>query len=247
MTLPMDRHKIPGVDELHRGSLHLCPFLPDRESQRIWFRAPRLTSEDYSRLLGTNFRRHGRVLYRMDCPRCSECVSCRIPVERFTPSRAQRKCWTRNSILNASIDQPKPTKEKFELFQKYRTARHGKAIALPWSEYVELTTDSPVDTFEIEYRLAHKLIGTALVDLGPEFANGILFYFDPEFSKRSLGTFNILWVIELCKRKKIPYLYMGYYIEGAAKMSYKKGFRPLDVLAANGRWLPAVAPREAVE
>ena len=61
-------------------------------------------------------------------------------------------------------------------------------------------------------------------------------YFDPREERRSLGRFNVLWMIDECRRRALPWLYLGYWIRDCPKMSYKADFGPCEVLTADGRW-----------
>ena len=69
--------------------------------------------------------------------------------------------------------------------------------------------------------------------------NAVYFYFDTAESKRSLGTFNILTLIDFCLQKSIEYLYLGYYIEGVSAMSYKSRFRP-NYLKQGEDWIRSI-------
>ena len=69
-------------------------------------------------------------------------------------------------------------------------------------------------------------------------------FFDPDLRGASLGTYNILWQIELCRRLNLPYLYLGYWIGQSRKMAYKIQFQPMQGLV-NGRWQPITPPRKA--
>ena len=52
--------------------------------------------------------------------------------------------------------------------------------------------------------------------------------------KRSLGSFVILdHVVQACLTE-IPYVYLGYWVEGSRKMRYKTRFTPQEHLTANG-------------
>ncbi len=50
-----------------------------------------------------------------------------------------------------------------------------------------------------------------------------------------LGTYNVLWQLELCRRLRLPYLYLGYWIAQSRKMAYKINFQPIEGLV-NGHW-----------
>ena len=55
----------------------------------------------------------------------------------------------------------------------------------------------------------------------------------------------ILWLLERAHSLDLPYVYLGYRIEGSPKMSYKQRFNPLEYYTANG-WSPTPHP-EALE
>ena len=55
-------------------------------------------------------------------------------------------------------------------------------------------------------------------------------FFDPDFAQRSIGSFLILDHIEHARSLNLPYVYLGYWVNGSEKMNYKAEFRPLEVL-----------------
>ncbi len=61
-------------------------------------------------------------------------------------------------------------------------------------------------------------------------------FFEPSEENRSLGTFMILDHITRARRQGLPYVYLGYWIEGSKKMDYKGRFLPQQRLAPSG-WL----------
>jgi arginine-tRNA-protein transferase len=59
-------------------------------------------------------------------------------------------------------------------------------------------------------------------------------FYEPEAARRGLGTYMILEHINYARRLGVPYLYLGYWIKGSPKMSYKKRFQPQEQLTGNG-------------
>ena len=59
-------------------------------------------------------------------------------------------------------------------------------------------------------------------------------FFDPDLAARSLGTFMILDHIARAKRMGLPYVYLGYWVEGSDKMAYKARFTPQERLLPHG-------------
>ena len=66
--------------------------------------------------------------------------------------------------------------------------------------------------------------------------SAVYFYFDPDLAERSPGTFNVLWLLEECRRRGIPWLYLGYHVRGGRGMAYKTRFRPHQTLGTDGVW-----------
>ena len=60
-------------------------------------------------------------------------------------------------------------------------------------------------------------------------------FFEPDVPTASFGTYNMLWLIELCRKLDLPYLYLGYWIGQSRKMGYKIQFQPMQGLV-DGRW-----------
>jgi len=77
------------------------------------------------------------------------------------------------------------------------------------------------------FRLEGKLIGISVLDQFEGGISSVYTFFEPEHSNRSLGTYAILYALKLAKTHKIPYVYLGYWIDGSMKMDYKRKFKPL--------------------
>src|SRR5690606_14346491 len=116
-----------------------------------------------------------------------------------------------------------------------------------------MVEDSVVDTFCTEYRLKPEdplsstqvsdwpLMAMALCDRLSDGISMVCSYFDPDAQSRSLGSYMILDHIDRARRLGLPYLYLGYWIAGSRKMSYKMRFQPQEHLTPQG-WLP-LSPR----
>ena len=76
----------------------------------------------------------------------------------------------------------------------------------------------------------------ALTDVLGDGLSMVYSFFEPSFDGRSLGSFMILDHIARARRLGLPYVYLGYWIEGSKKMDYKARFLPQQRLAPSG-WL----------
>jgi arginine-tRNA-protein transferase len=188
-----------------------------------------------------NFRRLGPVFYRPQCGRCAECRMIRVSVAEFRPSRAQRRCRTRNRDLSVEVTTPMASAEKQELYRRYLGARHDGQMDGSSEEFEGFLCASRVRTVEIDYRAGGRLLAVGIADVEPLAMSAVYCFFDPEAASRSLGVFNVLWMIEECRRRGLPHLYLGYYVRESRKMSYKALYRPHEVLGGDGHWL-AVHP-----
>jgi arginine-tRNA-protein transferase len=82
--------------------------------------------------------------------------------------------------------------------------------------------------------LADRLIGVAVTDVCNAGISAVYTFYDPDEQDRGLGTFAILQQVELARRRGIPWVYLGFWIDGHPKMDYKKRFQPLQVRTTEG-------------
>lgn len=181
------------------------------------------------------YRRNGNCIYSMHCPQCAACVPIRLLPRKFTPNRNQKRVLKKNRDVSIGVAPLRMSRENITLLEKYLTTRfpHGKSSAEDY--YAGFFISAISRCFEIRYRIRDKLAGVAIVDGSDKWLNAVYFFFDPDEGKRSLGTFNILNLVQFCLRNGIPVLYLGYYIEQVQSMRYKKAFNPHELLI-NGKW-----------
>jgi leucyl-tRNA---protein transferase len=225
-----------------------CPYLAARLERRL---VTALDGPDpdalHDRLMQAGFRRSQGLAYRPACPGCAACVPVRILVERFQLTRAWRRIWHRNADLVAAERRSSATPEQFALFQRYLESRHGASgmATMTWGDFRAMIDDSPVASRLIEWRRPDRsLIAASLTDHSGSGLSGVYKFFDPEETRRSLGSLIILWHVERARALGLPYVYLGYWIANSPKMAYKARFQPLEQLTLEG-WRPlpgALAP-----
>lgn len=188
------------------------------------------------------FRRSGDMVYRPDCPGCRECVPIRVPVDRFEPSRSQRRVLHRNTDVMVEIAPPTATDEKYAVYTAYQRHQHGDEQESSRADFEAFLYRSPGETFEMTYRIGPRVFAAGIIDVTSEALSSVYFYFDPVEARRSPGVFGALAEIEECRRRGVPYWYLGFYVRDCRRMNYKASFRPHELLdTLTGRWRPGGA------
>lgn len=191
----------------------------------------------YSKLIQEGFRRSGHYTYRPHCNNCKRCVPVRVKADVFQHNRSQRRNRQQNQSLEVFIRPLEFQQEHFELYRRYQHARHkGGGMDLDDSEqYSQFLLSSQVNTSLVEFREGDKLVMVAVVDRVDDGLSAVYTFFDPTLDKRGLGTYAVLWQIELARSLGLPYVYMGYWIAESRKMAYKSNYKPLEGLIG-GKW-----------
>jgi arginine-tRNA-protein transferase len=153
----------------------------------------------------------------------------------------------RNSDIIGAETAASPSSEQYSLIRGYLDARHaeGGMADMTVLDYAMMVGDSHVDTLVVEYRFRGidtgitgrgegPLIATALTDVLADGLSMVYSFFDPDHENRSLGTFMILDHIQRARKMGLPYVYLGYWVDGSRKMGYKRRFRPQEHLMARG-------------
>ncbi|WFF42454.1 arginyltransferase [Salinicola endophyticus] len=219
---------------------HPCSYLSGREATTLFLDPQEPPTADvYDALTLLGFRRSGANLYRPHCGACSACVSVRIPVEDFTPSRTQRKLMQRNRDITTRLRPTLFDERHYALYASYIRARHADGDMFPPSrdQYRLFLTQTQPFAKLLEFWLDERLIAVAATDLLGHGLSAIYTFFDPDpaLQRRSLGVFAVLSQIALARQRGLPHVYLGYWIRESQKMRYKQAYQPLEYLDG-GRW-----------
>jgi len=219
---------------------HPCSYLDDQQATTLFADPNTLNNHLYGQLTQIGFRRSGEHVYRPHCQQCNACIPTRIPVDVFTPSRQQKRVWTKNKDVLINKISGSASTEHYELYEKYISTRHRDGDMYPPSEQqfhsFLFSSWSATQCYEFRAALDNHLLAVAVLDQIELGLSAVYTFFDPREEKRSLGVYALLWEIELAKLLGLPYLYLGYWIKECKKMSYKGNYRPLEVFI-NDQWL----------
>jgi leucyl-tRNA---protein transferase len=218
-----------------------CPYLPGRlERKLIVELIGRAAPGLYDSLCRSGFRRSHRFAYRPACRSCAACVPVRIAVQLFIHTRSTRRVRNANAGLAVRVLAPHATIEQFRLFVAYQRHRHGDSdmATMNYGEYRGMIEDTALRTAIVEYREADgRLVAVSLIDRLDDGISAVYSFYDPARPRASLGTWCILWLVEECRRRGLPYVYLGYWIAESPKMAYKARFPALERLS-DGHWVP---------
>jgi arginine-tRNA-protein transferase len=78
-------------------------------------------------------------------------------------------------------------------------------------------------------------MAVSVVDCFADAWSSVYCFYEPEEPRRSLGTFMALAEIEAARAAGARWLYLGFYIRGCSKMTYKARFAPGE-LQVDGQW-----------
>lgn len=216
-----------------------CPYLPGRIERKVFARLSGSLAQPLNEALThSGFRRSQMIAYRPACEGCSACVSVRIAIEAFKPSKSQKRVLKRNTNLVRAQVPAEATREQFALLRTYLDSRHagGGMSDMGLFDYVAMVEETPVDTHIVEYRErgSGQLMACALSDVLRDGLSMVYSFFHPGEDARSLGTYMILDHVEAARARGLPFVYLGYWINGSDKMDYKSRFHPLEMLGPQG-------------
>ncbi|HEY3596926.1 MAG TPA: arginyltransferase [Paraburkholderia sp.] len=206
-----------------------------------------INSDVYTDLVKAGFRRSGVFTYRPYCDGCRACIPVRVPADRFTPNRTQRRVWKLHGELVAKATPLHYDEEHYALYMRYQSARHagGGMDRDSRDQYEQFLLQSRINSRLVEFRepvpdpdgQTGILRMISMIDILGDGLSSVYTFFDPDQARTSFGTYNILWQIEQARSLNLPYVYLGYWIRESPKMAYKSNYRPLEGLI-DGMWKP---------
>lgn len=161
----------------------------------------------------------------------------RVRLENFTKSKSQRRVLSRNRDLRIIIRPIEITEEKEILFDRHkRRFDHN----IPDSIYDFLShspSNVPCEALEIcVYDAEENLLAASFFDVGEAAISAVYAMFEPTETRRSLGIFTMLSVIDYAIKNGKTFYYPGYAYEGNSFYDYKKRFSGLEVFDWENSW-----------
>ena len=234
------RHTLPLAPQFYVTAPQPCPYLDGRMERKLFTALQGENAEKLNNSLSQQgFRRSQNVLYRPSCAECSACLSARIDVSAFAPTKSQRRTSKRNTDLDRRATSPWATEDQYALFRDYLDSRHadGGMADMDVFEFAAMIEETPIRSRVVEYTAdrGKTLIGVSLTDVLNDGLSMVYSFYAPGQQRRSMGTYMILDHIEIAREAGLPYVYLGYWVPGSQKMGYKSKFSGLEVYLG-GRW-----------
>jgi arginine-tRNA-protein transferase len=223
--------------ELH---LHLpaesepCAYLPGLLATTEYRFMTDVTAAEMEHLLERGWRRFGAAYFRPVCTQCLECVSLRIPVSEFSPTKSQRRAWRKCANLRVATRAPVADAERLELYRAWHAMREQtrgwQANDLNLEQYHRAYCIPHPCARELDYYDGNRLVAVGLVDETPRAVSSVYFYYHPDIAHLSLGVASVLFEVEWARQRGRQNVYLGYRIAGCPSTAYKSQFGPHELL-----------------
>ncbi len=216
---------------------HACPYLDDREAQLEIRVQIEVSPDELDAMLARGWRRFGPVYFRPACVGCGECVTLRIRVAEFAPSKSQRRAAKNAARLRRVVGVPQIDDERLALYRKWHAQRED---ARGWDP-------SPIDAqrYGFDFAFPHpsvrevafrdpeqgdRLVGLGICDETPRAISAVYFFWDPELAPPSLGVAHVVTLIADARARGLPYVYLGDRVLGCPSLVYKARYVPHELL-----------------
>jgi leucyl-tRNA---protein transferase len=210
---------------------HDCSYLDDRWASMPLAIPDRLmTLDEVDFALANGLRRSGVFVYHTACEHCQACQPTRVNVHDFHWRDSFNRVLKRGKRdLRVAVGWPTSDETRLALFNSHRSGRGlgGTGSAYASADYEGFLVETCcTDTLELSFWVKEELAGISIVDCGSDSFSAVYTYFDPKFSKLSIGTFSILVQMEFAMQTGRNYVYLGMYVQQNRHLNYKANFLP---------------------
>lgn len=211
-----------------------CGYLRGREATTEYRVMTNVTPYELEEMLIRGWRRFGFAYFRPVCAQCAECVSLRIPVDTFQPTKSQRRAMRKCAHLRVVAGPPIATEEKFQLHRAWHAMREetrGWQAGCDSLENYRRTFCLPDQSArELNYFDGDRLVGVGFIDETPNAISSVYFFYHPDVRDLSLGVASVLFEIAWARERGKSHVYLGYRIADCPSTAYKAQFKPHELL-----------------
>lgn len=208
-----------------------CSYLQNKEQTTLYKVIENCDKRYSQELIERGYRRFGKTYFRPMCSDCDECKSIKIDVENFKFSSSQKRVMKKAQRFKSYMQTPTLSQTHLDLYEKYHLFMKDKK-GWQYNEidaqryYESFVTGAEDFGYEILYFDNEKLIGVDLIDILEDGISAIYFYYDPDYTKYSLGKLSLLQQIRVTQTLKKRWIYLGYYVKECPSLSYKAEYKP---------------------
>jgi len=199
-----------------------CPYVSEIMCRFEYFFAMDLCPDKLNELLENGWRKFGIYYFRPDCLGCLRCVPIRINVDRFIPSRSQKRVMKKGTEIEVRFKPLEYREEIYDIYREHSWTRFGNVTGV--DEFTASFYTPSCPSFQSEYYLNDELFAVGFLDRSQNSLSSVYMVYKKDFEKFSPGTLSILREIEYASSLNLKYYYLGYYIEDNSSMCYKNRF-----------------------
>jgi len=215
-----------------------CPYIDGVPSIYENLLIAELEDEDLEALLKMGFRHFGEIFFRPLCGHCLRCISVRIPVQQFSPSKSVRRLFNRAKSLRVTLEAPIPSTAAFELYMQHKKRFKSKDYEIHerYGHYVRSFFHPYRFNRMLTIRDGDALAAVSHLDVTANAMSAVYCYFDEKYGRFSPGKLAVYKEIELAKEMGARWLYLGYYIPKNRHTQYKIQFKPNQLMVGYDQW-----------
>jgi arginyl-tRNA--protein-N-Asp/Glu arginylyltransferase len=211
-----------------------CPYLAERVATTDYRILTNVTPLEHEAMLVRGWRRFGLQYFRPQCAGCLECVSLRIPVATFCPTKSQRRAWRKCAHLRVEVGPPQMTVERLVLFRAWHAMREQtrgwNPSPMNAEEYSATFCVPHACAREMAYFVGEQLVAVGLIDATPSAVSSIYFFYHPDAAAWSPGVASVLFEAEWARQRGCTHLYLGYRVAACPSTAYKGQYGPHELL-----------------
>lgn len=206
-----------------------CSYISGQTARFESFLALDLDGGELEALLDQGWRKFGYYFFRPVCSGCFQCEPIRIRTQDFCPSKSQRRLLRRNQDMDIHFGPRSFREEIFSIYKDHSRERFGQGAGK--EDFLNSFYLSSCPDMQSEYYLKGKLAAVGYLDQCEKALSSVYFIFRPELKSLGLGIFSILKEIEYAALSGMEHYYLGYFVAGNSRMSYKNRFFPYEKMS----------------
>jgi arginine-tRNA-protein transferase len=211
-----------------------CPYLRGLLATTDYRILTEVSLLEHERLLERGWRRFGLQYFRPKCAGCDACVSLRLPVATFQPTKSQRRAARKCAHLRIEVGPPQVSDDRLALFAAWHAMREGmrgwKPTVMTPEDYAATFCPPNLSAWEMSYYDGERLVAVGLVDVTENALSSVYFYYHPDIAACSPGVASVLFEVEWARQRGCEHVYLGYRVLGCPSTAYKAHYGPHELL-----------------